>query len=138
SGTVRRLRGRFGDRIRWFTPLGYRGWFRRRGVRQVVELDWWQDARLEGPAGAIRVTALPCQHWTARTPFGRNAELWASWGLRAEAGGPAVYFGGDSGYFPGYPEIGARTGPYDALLMPIGAYEPRWFMRPMHMDPEEA
>src|SRR5690606_31419785 len=54
------------------------------------------------------------------------------------AGGLALFFCGDSGYFPGFGAIGARLGPFDAALLPIGAYAPRWFMQPMHMDPAEA
>jgi N-acyl-phosphatidylethanolamine-hydrolysing phospholipase D len=137
SGTVRRLRRRFGDEVRWFTPLAYRDWFAARGVRNVTEFDWWETARLDGPAGPLQITALPCQHWSSRTLWDRRRRLWASWSVAAP-NGRSVYFGGDSGYFPGYPEIGERAGPFDAVLMPIGAYEPRWFMRPMHMNPEEA
>ena len=137
DGTVRRLRERFGDRIRWFTPLEYRRWFRGRGIGNVTEMDWWDEATLPGPAGALRIVALPCQHWTSRTPWDRQEQLWASWAVIAP-GGRSVYFGGDTGWFPGYPEIRERVGSFDALLMPIGAYEPRWFMKPVHMNPEEA
>jgi L-ascorbate metabolism protein UlaG (beta-lactamase superfamily) len=49
-----------------------------------------------------------------------------------------VYFGGDSGFFRGYADIGREAGPFELLLLPIGAYEPRWFMRPFHMNPEDA
>jgi N-acyl-phosphatidylethanolamine-hydrolysing phospholipase D len=137
EGTVRRIRRRFGDSVRWFTPLAYRAWFRARGVRNLTELDWWEEADLEGPAGPVVVRALPCQHWTSRSLWDRQEQLWASWSVVAPAG-RSVYFGGDSGWFPAYPEIGERAGPFDALLMPIGAYDPRWFMRPVHMNPEEA
>jgi N-acyl-phosphatidylethanolamine-hydrolysing phospholipase D len=137
DGTIRRLHRRFGDAVQWFTPLGYRAWFRARGVRTVTELDWWEDATLDGPAGPLRFVALPCQHWTRRTLWDEREKLWASWGVFTPTG-RSVYFGGDSGYFPGYPEINERMGTFDALLLPIGAYEPRWFMRPVHMNPEEA
>ena len=137
DGTVRRLHRTFGSAITWYSPLGYRAWMRRRGIRRLVELDWWGEATLAGPGGSLRVIALPCQHWTRRSPFGRSGRLWASWAILAD-GGPAVYFGGDSGYFPEYGEIGRHVGAFDALLLPIGAYEPRWFMRPVHMNPEEA
>jgi N-acyl-phosphatidylethanolamine-hydrolysing phospholipase D len=137
DGTVRRLHRRFGDSVRWFVPLEFRGWFAARGVRNVTEMDWWEQSPLEGPLGALRVTALPCQHWTSRTPWDRARKLWASYAVHAPDG-RSVYFGGDTGYFPGYPEIRRRIGTFDALLLPIGAYEPRWFMRPVHMNPEEA
>jgi N-acyl-phosphatidylethanolamine-hydrolysing phospholipase D len=135
--TVRRLRRTFGDTVRWFTPLEFRSWFAARRVHNVTELDWWDEDTLDGPGGPLRVVALPCQHWTSRTPWDRQRKLWASWAVFAPDG-RSVYFGGDSGYFPGYPEIRERVGPFDALLLPIGAYEPRWFMRPVHMNPEEA
>jgi N-acyl-phosphatidylethanolamine-hydrolysing phospholipase D len=137
SPTVRRLHRRFGERIRWFTPLGYRPWLGRRGIKDPLELDWWEVATLETAEGFIRVVALPCQHWTRRTPWDGHRRLWASWAVIPDAG-PSVYFCGDSGYFPGFPEIHQRMGEFDALLLPIGAYEPRWFMRPVHMNPEEA
>ncbi|HEX6927119.1 MAG TPA: MBL fold metallo-hydrolase [Longimicrobiaceae bacterium] len=131
--TVRALVRRYGDEITWFTPLGYADWFGRRGVRRLVELDWWQTATL----GELEVRCLPAQHWSSRSPFVRFQRLWGSWSLRANDGF-AVYFGGDSGWFPGYEQIGQSTGPFDLVLMPIGAYEPRWFMRQAHMNPEEA
>lgn len=115
----------------WFVPLGLGEWLRRGGVRQVTELDWWQSAR----HGRWTVTCLPAQHWSNRIGMGRNASLWASWLL--DSGSRRWYFGGDSGYFHGFAEIGRRFAP-DIALLPIGAYEPRWFMRTQHMDPREA
>ncbi|HEX8433241.1 MAG TPA: MBL fold metallo-hydrolase, partial [Longimicrobium sp.] len=116
------------------TPLGYRGWFARRGVRALTELDWWDEAEL---GGGVRVTCTPAQHWTRRAITEFNDRLWASYALRMPDG-RGIYFGGDSGYFAGYGEIARRTGPFDAVLMPVGAYDPRWFMKPAHMNPEEA
>jgi N-acyl-phosphatidylethanolamine-hydrolysing phospholipase D len=120
----------------WFVPLGLGSWLRRRGVAEVVELDWWASAR----HGPFTVTCLPAQHWSNRLDAGRNATLWCSWLLTG--GERSYYFAGDSGYFHGFLEIGRRfgpsVGPIDAALLPIGAYEPRWFMRPQHMDPGEA
>jgi N-acyl-phosphatidylethanolamine-hydrolysing phospholipase D len=134
EGTVRRLRDRFGDTLRWITPLGYRGWFARRGVRALTEMDWWDEAEL---GGGVRVTCAPAQHWTRRAITEFNDRLWASYSLRLPDG-RGIYFGGDSGYFAGYAEIARRTGPFDAVMMPVGAYDPRWFMKPAHMNPEEA
>jgi N-acyl-phosphatidylethanolamine-hydrolysing phospholipase D len=135
-GTVERLRDRFGARLRWITPLGYRGWFDDLGM-PVTELDWWDDTVIERPEGPVRVVCTPAQHWTRRTLRETNARLWASYAV-LPAGGGRIYFGGDSGYFRGYREIGERHGPFDLALLPIGAYDPRWFMAPAHMNPEEA
>ena len=134
--TVERLRDRFGNEPRWITPLGYRGWFADLDVA-VTELDWCDETEVDGPEGAVRIVCAPAQHWTRRTMRGTNTRLWASFALLLPDGG-RVYFGGDSGYFRGYREIGARLGPFDLSLLPIGAYDPRWFMAPAHMNPEEA
>jgi N-acyl-phosphatidylethanolamine-hydrolysing phospholipase D len=133
---VRALHARFGHALRWVTPLGYAGWMRARGIDGVAEMDWWESKEVGCDAGAARVVCLPAQHWTRRSAGGTNTRLWASYAILA--GGRSVYFGADSGWFPGYEEIGARLGPFDAVLMPVGAYEPRWFMKPAHMNPEEA
>jgi N-acyl-phosphatidylethanolamine-hydrolysing phospholipase D len=85
----------------------------------------------------IRVGAVPAQHFSGRGPT-RNRALWCGWTLRAVGADRSVYFVGDTGYFPGFGEIAERRGPFDAVLMPVGAYDPRWFMRPAHLDPEEA
>ena len=135
EGSVRRLHRAFGDAIHWIAPLGHAAWLRARGITRVADVDWWDEVELEG--GAVTVTCAPAQHWTRRRLREYNDRLWGSFALRT-AGGRRVYFGGDSGYFRGYEEIGRRLGPFDAVLMPIGAYEPRWFMAPAHMNPEEA
>lgn len=126
--TVRRLPAA----IRWFVPLGLGDWFRRRGRQRVVEMDWWQSAR----HGRWTLTCLPAQHWSNRLGMGRNATLWCSWLL--DCGERRYYFAGDSGYFHGFAEFGRRFAPIDVALLPIGAYEPRWFMRYQHVNPEEA
>ena len=130
--TVRALVRRFGPDLPWLTPLGYRGWLERRGVRAVVELDWWGEAEL----GGCRVAAAPARHWTRRA-LASNRRLWCSWAVRPPAG-HGVLFVGDSGYGPFFGGIGARLGPFRACILPVGAYDPRWFMAPAHMDPEEA
>ena len=136
-GSVRALHTRYGAVVRWIAPLGHAAWLRSAGIPDALDLDWWDEATVEAPAGAVRVTCAPAQHWTRRSVGGTNERLWGSFAVRSEAGG-SLYFGGDSGYFGGYGEIGRRLGPFDAVLMPVGAYEPRWFMGPAHMNPEEA
>ncbi len=135
--TVRRLHGRFGDELSWIVPLGYSEWLARQGVTRVVELDWWQSARFKRHGSMLDVVALPAQHWTRRSIARVSTRLWASYAIRSDDG-IRVYFACDSGYFPGFREIGRRLGPFDATFLPIGAYDPRWFMRPAHMNPEEA
>ncbi|MGH7503535.1 MAG: MBL fold metallo-hydrolase [Longimicrobiales bacterium] len=135
--TVRRLHLRFGETLRWITPLGYASWFCKRDVRTVVELDWGDAIELGDGASRVAITAAPAQHWTRRRPFGPSRRLWASWVIDSPRAG-SVYFGGDSGWFPGYSAIRDAHGPFDAVMLPIGAYAPRWFMKAMHMNPEEA
>jgi N-acyl-phosphatidylethanolamine-hydrolysing phospholipase D len=127
--SVRALHHRFGRALQWITPLGYAEWFGRRGV-SVTELDWWQQRSAAG----LRITCTPAQHWTRRGP--RTSErLWSSFMI---AGSHSVFFAGDSGYCPAFTEIRERLGACDVAILPIGAYEPRWFMRAAHMNPEEA
>lgn len=116
----------------WITSLGVARRLRARGVARVVELDWWQ----QHAESAWQVTGLPAQHFSGRSPFDRNRTLWGGFALRV--GPRAIYFVGDSGWHDGFAEIGRRCGPFDAILMPIGAYEPRWIMQPVHVNPEEA
>ncbi len=116
----------------WCAPLGVGARLRARGVRHVLECDWWQ----RGEVGAARVTCVPAAHFSGRTPFDRDETLWAGWAV--EVHGRRVYFVGDTGLHPDFDDIGSRLGALDVVLMPIGAYEPRWFMRPVHLDPDEA
>ncbi len=115
-------------------PGGLGRWFRRRGFTDVTELDWWESADL---GGVLQVAFVPAHHWSRRGPFDHCASLWGGWVLTAP-GGPRVYHAGDSGYGPFFAEIGSRYPGIDAAMLPVGAYAPRWFMQPMHMDPEEA
>lgn len=116
----------------WIVPLELGKTIQRWGARQVVELDWWQDAEVEG----MRVTATPARHFSARTPFDRNETLWCGYAL--EHRGWRAYFAGDTAYHPLFGDIGDRCGPFDFVMMPVGAYDPRWFMHVVHMDPDEA
>jgi N-acyl-phosphatidylethanolamine-hydrolysing phospholipase D len=117
---------------RWLVPLGLGRLLRRMGAIHGRELDWWEEVE-DGP---FRLTCLPAQHWSNRATMPRNASLWCSWLI--EVAGRRVWFAGDTGWFPGFAEYGRRFGPLDAALLPIGAYEPRWFMRYQHIDPAEA
>jgi N-acyl-phosphatidylethanolamine-hydrolysing phospholipase D len=117
---------------RWIVPRGLKPFLKHRGVLEVTELEWWQETSLE----ALTFGCTPAQHFSGRTPWGRNDTLWCGWSVAAP--GRRLFFAGDTGYHPEFAKIGERFGPFDVALIPIGAYDPRWFMRPVHMDPEEA
>jgi N-acyl-phosphatidylethanolamine-hydrolysing phospholipase D len=138
AATTKRLVARYGADLPWVCPLGHGRWLRSWGVAGVVELDWWEEVAgmMTGPGG-VRLICLPARHWTRRG-LHMNRELWCSWAVLPVAGDPGIYFGGDSGYGPAFAEIGHRLGPFAASILPIGAYEPRWFMADSHMNPEEA
>ena len=101
--------------------------------KNVVELDWWQSQAL--PRGA-EVTYVPAEHFSARGPFDRNASLWGGFVLRTSAG--KIYFAGDTGHGAHFEMIHKAYGAMDVSFIPIGAYEPRWFMGPVHIDPTQA
>jgi len=128
--TVRRLAGDHPD-ARWIAPLGLGSWLEQRGVHVERELDWWGHLDCLG----IEVTGIPAQHFSGRA-VRRNRSLWCGWVVRGA--GRTVYFVGDTGRHPAFGEIGSRAGPFDAVIAPIGAYDPRWFMAPVHVTPEEA
>jgi L-ascorbate metabolism protein UlaG (beta-lactamase superfamily) len=130
--TLRRLARR--DDPLAIAPLGHRSLLANAGLRRIVELDWWQD---HACAPGLQATLVPAMHWCRRGPFATNVRLWGGFMLRA--GGRLVYFAGDSAYDDRlFAEIGRRCGGPDLAMIPIGAYEPRWFMRSAHMNPEEA
>jgi N-acyl-phosphatidylethanolamine-hydrolysing phospholipase D len=116
----------------WVVPLGLARIAGRCGAKNVVEMDWWDQQAV----GDIVVGCAPAQHFSGRGFHDRDRTLWCSWALRTPAS--SFYFGADSGLHPDYRAIGERFGPFDLIALPIGAYEPRWFMRPVHMNPEDA
>ncbi len=116
----------------YITPLGNGRVLKRLGAKEVRELDWWQKTA----AGDIEVTIVPSRHWSMRTPWDRNETLWG--GCLIQSADGTAYHSGDTGFFEGFDEIGQRAGAIDWAMLPIGAYEPRWFMEPQHMCPEES
>jgi N-acyl-phosphatidylethanolamine-hydrolysing phospholipase D len=126
--TIRRLPAE----NQFIVPKGLADWFRKCGRNNVRELGWWESVDL----GGVRVTSVPAQHFSSRTLWDRNRTLWCGWVLQSES--ETVYFAGDTGYCGTFREIGERFGPMDLSLIPIGAYAPRWFMKPAHVDPYEA
>jgi N-acyl-phosphatidylethanolamine-hydrolysing phospholipase D len=126
--TIRRI----GAQPLYVTPIGNGVWLQRAGAERIVELDWWQTHR----EGDVEITLVPARHWSMRAPWNRNDALWGGFVFRASDG--TAYHSGDTALFDGFNEIGERCGPIDWAMLPIGAYEPRWFMEPQHMNPEDA
>ncbi len=118
---------------RFVTSLGNQAWLEARGVAPAIEFDWWQSAEI---SPALRITATPAQHFAARAPWDRCRTLWNGFMLHTHAGD--VFFCGDSGWGPHFAAIREKIGAPDLALMPVGAYEPRWFMIPVHMNPDES
>lgn len=117
---------------RFVTTLGNRAFLAEFGIHAVDELDWWQSVDVAG----AKVTLTPAQHWSSRRPRNRNRTLWG--GFVVSTAGCRVYFAGDTGYGGHFREVRERLGRMDVSLLPIGAYEPRWFMRDQHMNPDDA
>ncbi|MBU7600592.1 MBL fold metallo-hydrolase [Streptomyces sp. P38-E01] len=121
-----------------FVPAGLAGWCRRRKFTDVTELDWWEAVELASPeGGVVRFDFVPSHHWSRRTLTDTCRSLWGGWVLSRE-GGHRLYFAGDTGYGHWFTEIGRRCPGIDLALLPIGAYDPSWMLRPVHTDPEEA
>ena len=114
------------------TPLGNGALVRSAGIRRVEELDWWQAAK----TSALPITLTPAQHFSARGPLDRNLALWGGFTLMAD--GARMFFAGDTAYADFFRDVRQRLGPIHLALLPIGAYEPRWFMQVIHMNPAEA
>ncbi len=126
-------------------PLGVRELLAGEGIERVVELDWWQSTSLDGPAGRVEIAMTPVQHWSGRRLDDRMKTLWGGYAVFAPRF--QLFFSGDAGYSRDFADVRARFasrqgpgrgGGFDLALLPIGAYEPRWFMKPQHMDPAEA
>jgi len=133
EATVRGLYERQKERPpRFFVPLGVKAFFTDLGIDEVVEMDWWDSLPLQG----WTIHAVPVQHFSGRSLFDRDETLWAGWVL--EHPEFKFFFAGDTGYSADFRVLGERLGPFDLAAIPIGAYEPRWFMSAVHVDPAEA
>ena len=135
-----RVLARRNPAARWCVPLGMAAPVRRCGVSHVQEFDWWESREL--PVGTtsggvrVRVCAVPAKHFSGRSLTDRDRTLWCGWTV--SVGDARLYFAGDSGQHPEFDIIAEREGPFDLTILPIGAYEPRWFMSRVHMNPDEA
>jgi N-acyl-phosphatidylethanolamine-hydrolysing phospholipase D len=126
-------------------PLGLKAWMSKRGVHSVIELDWWQSHILHTPRGPVETILVPAQHWSGRALSDRHDSLWGGFILATLDA--HFFYSGDTGYGPHFNEIASfwadrqtpeMGGGIDLALLPIGAYEPRWFMKNQHMNPADA
>jgi L-ascorbate metabolism protein UlaG (beta-lactamase superfamily) len=130
--------------IRFFVPLGIQHWFKKEikgtvlegPARNVIALDWDQHANIKGKTKNLELHFLAVQHWSARSLGDRYQTLWGSWAVIHPH--LRFWFSGDLGYSPDTREIGQRMGGFDLAAIAIGAYEPRWFMKESHLNPQEA
>jgi N-acyl-phosphatidylethanolamine-hydrolysing phospholipase D len=142
---VRRL-ARLHPAAKWIVPLGVGRYLGGWGAQHIAELDWWQETSVSLDASTteegarrrvtLRITATPARHFSARRLGDRNRSLWSGFAFATDLW--RVLYVGDTAYHPEFGEIGARCGPFDLVMNPIGAYEPRWFMKLVHVDPDEA
>lgn len=115
----------------YFVPIGMKSLFNRKGYRKVTEMSWWESTDHQG----LTLHFVPAQHWTRRTMTDMNTSHWGGWILQGQ--NETLYFVGDTGYFSGFKEISERF-TIDTVFMPIGAYEPEWFMADSHISPEDS
>ncbi len=113
--------------------LGNKQLLEKHGLKNVVELDWWEKTVI---APGISIHSAPAQHFSSRGFFDRNTTLWGGYILDGPGG--RIFFAGDTGLGPHFDEIRKRFSPIRLALLPIGAFRPRWFMKEGHMSPSEA
>ncbi len=113
-------------------PLGVDSLLEEWGITRAIEKDWWESTSYNG----VEFISVPAQHQSRRFLHDHNTTLWSGWVI--DASELTLYFAGDTGYFSAFTEIGRRFGPIDLAMIPIGAYEPRWYNAPFHLNPAEA
>lgn len=137
TASVEALNAQPGGPPLFLVPLGIKDWLAKKGITNAQELDWGDETSVAG----LDFWFVPATHWSARSLTDRNETLWGGWVVKTPAGAAhpvSVYFAGDTGYSNDFKRIGAAFGCVDLALIPVGAYEPRWFMGPQHVDPQQA
>lgn len=117
----------------FYIPLGDRHLLKNIPQQNIIEMDWYKPQIFNHN---VHLNFVPVRHWSARGIFDRNQSLWGGYVIQIEQA--QFFFSGDSGYAPIFKELKSQFGPMDFSMIPIGAYEPRWFMQDAHMNPQEA
>jgi N-acyl-phosphatidylethanolamine-hydrolysing phospholipase D len=147
EGSLLALAKQAGGPPLFITPLGHKAWFVRHGIHGVVELDWWDRHLIHatGHNARIPIVLTPAQHWSARTATDALRSLWG--GFAVLSPDCHLFFAGDTAYSKDFADIRQHFaidhapglgGGFDMALLPIGAYEPRWFMKDQHCNPAES
>jgi L-ascorbate metabolism protein UlaG (beta-lactamase superfamily) len=130
--TLLRIKDR-NPKTRFITPLGIDLYLNKKGIKNTFALNWWEGLYLND---STSVDAVEAQHFSSRGMLDRDKTLWAGFVIKSPKGN--IYFAGDTGYNNFFREIGERYAPIKTAIIPIGAYIPRWFMSPVHVDPAQA
>ncbi|MBY0409361.1 MAG: MBL fold metallo-hydrolase [Burkholderiaceae bacterium] len=145
TASVKALNLQAGGPPLFIVPLGVKKWMVAAGIENVQQLDWWDNIPVKLPNGGLDVHFTPVQHWSSRGISDRRATLWGGYALFAPDF--HLYFSGDTGYSQDFEDtqkhFAARQttmlgGGFDIALIAVGAYEPRWFMKEQHVNPQEA
>lgn len=133
--SVEKLYMRFPN-ILWIVPKAVKKWFEKQGIKRVVELEWWEEVSVDS---LFKVTAVPSQHFSGRRGPHLNTTLWSGYVVENLYLDKTLYFVGDTGYNPyDFNKVGKKFKKIDLCLIPIGAYLPRKFMAPVHIEPKDA
>jgi len=118
----------------FFVPKGLKKLLSSWGIKKVDEFEGWEGGKVRG----LKFTSVPGKHFSGRGPLSFGKRLCSGWFVESLEDGVKVYFAGDTAYGPFFEEIFLRMGPPFIAILPVGSYEPRWFMKERHMNPMEA
>ena len=129
--SLRKIQKKFPN-VKILVPKGDLKLLKNYNLNNGFEFLWWEEITLNN----TKFIFTPAQHWSARGLRDRNKSLWGSWFIKTEE--KNIFHAGDTGYSDDFIEIRNRLGPVDFAMIPIGAYDPQWFMSYSHVNPEEA